>query len=118
MSPERHATARSLCTSPEAAALAKPCATCAGCAFVFDNIAHAPGMTGDLPEAHALARKVSQAWVAFARNGTPDHAELTPWPAYTETERATMILDNECRVVNDPDREQRLAWEGVRLRSM
>lgn len=86
--------------------------------FVFDNIAHAPGMTGDLPEAHALARKVSQAWVAFARNGTPDHAELTPWPAYTETERATMILDNECRVVNDPDREQRLAWEGVRLRSM
>lgn len=86
--------------------------------FVFDNVARAPGITGDLPEAHALARKMSLAWVAFARNGTPDHAELTPWPAYTEAERATMILDNECRVEHDPYREQRLAWEGVRLWSM
>ncbi len=57
---------------------------------------------------------MSLAWVAFARDGTPDHAELTPWPAYTETaERATMILDNECRVEHDPYREQRRAWEGA-----
>lgn len=86
--------------------------------FVFDNVASAPGMTGDLPEAHALAHKMSLAWAAFARNGSPDHAELTPWPAYTETERSTMILDNECRVEHDPYREQRRAWEGVRLWSM
>ena len=86
--------------------------------FVFDNVARAAGMTGDLPEAHALARKVSQAWIAFARSGMPEHADLTPWPAYTPDERATMILDNACRVELDPGREQRLAWEGVRLWSM
>ncbi len=65
-------------------------------------------MTGDLPKP-ALARKMSLAWVAFARDGTPDYVELTPWPAYTTAERATMILDNECRVEHDPYREQRLA---------
>ncbi|MCU0522316.1 MAG: carboxylesterase family protein [Anaerolineae bacterium] len=86
--------------------------------FVFDNVSRAAGMTGDLPEAHALARKVSQAWIAFARSGMPEHTDLTPWPAYTLDERATMILDNECRVELDPGREQRLAWEGVRLWSM
>jgi para-nitrobenzyl esterase len=86
--------------------------------FVFDNVARAPGMTGDLPEAHELAQRVSQAWIAFARSGRPDHPDLIPWPAYTAQARATMILDNECRVELDPGRKQRLAWEGVRLWTM
>ena len=86
--------------------------------FVFNNVALAPTITGDLPEAYALAEIVSQAWIAFARDGNPCHAGLPTWPAYELEKRATMILDRECRVELDPGREQRLAWEGVRLWTM
>ena len=86
--------------------------------LVFDNVASAPGLTGNLPEAHALARRMSRAWIAFARSGDPEHPELPDWPAYTPDDRATMIFDNECRVDHDPGREQRLAMEGVRLWAM
>ncbi|MBN1246542.1 MAG: carboxylesterase/lipase family protein, partial [Anaerolineae bacterium] len=86
--------------------------------LVFDNVAGAPGLTGDLLEAHVLAHKMSQAWAAFAHHGNPEHQHLPPWPAYTTEDRATMIFDSECRVVDDPGREARLAWEGKRLWSM
>ena len=77
--------------------------------FVFDN-ADVPDTTRGAPGAHELAARVSAAWVAFARNGSPDHPAIPPWPAYTGEERATMILDADCRVVRDPDREARLLW--------
>jgi para-nitrobenzyl esterase len=86
--------------------------------LVFDNVDRAPGLTGNLAEAHTLARRMSRAWIAFARSGSPEHPELPHWPAYTTGDRATMILDNECRVEHDPGREQRLAMEGVRLWAM
>jgi len=81
--------------------------------FVFDNVALAPRVIMDQPEAHALAAQMSQAWVNFARCGDPNHDDLPPWPPYTLPERATMILDHQCRVENDPGQEERLAWEGV-----
>jgi para-nitrobenzyl esterase len=31
--------------------------------------------------------------------------------AYTAAERATMILDADCRVDRDPNREERLLWQ-------
>jgi para-nitrobenzyl esterase len=86
--------------------------------FMFDNVASAPGLTGNLPEAHTLAEKMSQAWITFARTGDPSHTGLPEWPSYSLDERATMILDNDCRVEHDPGREERLAWKGVPLRLM
>ena len=56
-----------------------------------------------------LADKVSGAWLAFARTGNPSHPGIPKWPAYTASDRATMHMDNEWRVVNDPDRAERLA---------
>jgi para-nitrobenzyl esterase len=32
------------------------------------------------------------------------------WPAYTPKNRATRWLDAACRIVNDPDRSERLFW--------
>jgi para-nitrobenzyl esterase len=61
---------------------------------------------------------MSAAWLAFARRGNPNHAGLPQWPAYSLPERATMIFDKNCRVVNDPGREERLAWDGVNLQLM
>jgi para-nitrobenzyl esterase len=73
--------------------------------FVFDRPDAWKGLTGDGSERYALADKMSSAWAAFARNGSPN------WPAYAGDERATMIFDNECKVVGDPGREDRLAFE-------
>ena len=86
--------------------------------FVFDNVPLTPHMTGNRPECYTLAAKMSAAWLAFARRGNPNHAGLPQWPAYSLPERPTMIFDKNCRVVNDPGREERLAWDGVSLQLM
>ena len=65
------------------------------------------------PEAYALADKTSSAWAAFARTGDPNTPKLPRWPAYSATSRDTMLFNNDCRVVRDPDREPRLAMEQV-----
>jgi len=86
--------------------------------FMFANVALTPNMTGHRPECYTLAAKMSAAWIAFARRGDPNHRGLPQWPAYSLPERATMIFANDCRVVNDPGREERLAWDGISLQFM
>ncbi len=80
--------------------------------FVFDN-PDVPDTTRGAAGARELAARISATWIAFAHNGSPDHPAIPPWPAYTGEDRATMILDTECRVVHDPDREARLLWTRV-----
>jgi para-nitrobenzyl esterase len=80
--------------------------------FVFDN-ADVPDTTSGAPGARELAARVSATWIAFARNGEPDNPAIPAWPPYTSRDRATMILDTNCRVAHDPDREMRLLWSRV-----
>jgi len=79
--------------------------------FVFDNIANAEAMTHKLPEAQTLADKMSNAWLAFAKTGSPATKELPQWTPYSADHRATMIFDNSPRLENDPARELRLFWQ-------
>ncbi len=61
------------------------------------------------PEAEQLSKQISGAWVAFARQGTPNRKGLPDWPAYSTAERTTMIFNaRKSEAVNDPDREERL----------
>jgi len=76
--------------------------------FVFNNIQIAKLLTGAGPEAFELANKVSDAWVAFARTGNPNALGLPTWPAYNNQDRATMVIDNQSKIVLDPIREKRL----------
>jgi para-nitrobenzyl esterase len=80
---------------------------CAELAFVFDNIDRCVNMTGGGAEARALAAKMSEAWIAFARKGDPNHPGLPKWPAFTAEKGATMLFDNRCEVKNDPDGPER-----------
>jgi len=80
--------------------------------FVFDNTDVADTTAG-APGARELAAQISATWIAFARNGSPDNPAIPRWPAYTAADRATMILDTDCHVASDPDREARLLWSRV-----
>ena len=78
-------------------------------AFKFDHPDNNPD-AGKRPERYQAARNMSRAWAAFARTSNPSHDEIPEWPAYTLDRRATMILNAECRVIDDPYREERLVW--------
>ena len=66
-----------------------------------------------LVAAQDLAARISATWIAFARNGRPDNPAIPDWLPYTSRDRATMVLDTDCRVAHDPDHEMRLLWSRV-----
>jgi len=76
---------------------------CAEIPFVFDNVALTEQANGGGKAAYAMAGKVSQAWINFARTGNPDNPALPHWPAHTRENGATMILDNTSVVRNHHD---------------
>ncbi|WP_433788685.1 carboxylesterase/lipase family protein [Actinoplanes sp. CA-252034] len=59
----------------------------------------------------ATARHMSALWAGFARDSRPNAPGLPRWPAYDRRHRATMWIDATCRIVDDPDRSERLYWE-------
>ena len=61
-----------------------------------------------------LAEAMHGAWAEFVRTGVPRHPRLPLWPGYDPTRRATMLLDDPGRVVDDPLGEERRLWDGVR----
>jgi para-nitrobenzyl esterase len=73
--------------------------------FAMNNIARSEEMTGGGKEAYALADKMSQAWINFARSGDPNHKGLPAWPKYSAAGGATMMFDNVSTVRNHPDKE-------------
>jgi para-nitrobenzyl esterase len=75
--------------------------------FVFNNADLCVNYSGGTPEALALARNVSQAWVSFARGGDPNHAGLPKWAPVSAEKLPTMYFDNTCAVRNDPESEAR-----------
>jgi len=74
--------------------------------FCFDNTKRCEQGTGNTVEAQKLANKMATAWAQFARTGNPGHPGLA-WAQTDPARNATMIFDNECRMVDDPDSEAR-----------
>jgi len=83
--------------------------------FVFGNVGKkgAEAFAGSGPEAEQLRDRIMDAWLGFARSGDPSHPDLAAWPPYDEERRATMILDAECAVEEDPLSAEHRAWDGV-----
>jgi para-nitrobenzyl esterase len=75
-------------------------------AFCFDNTKRCEQGTGNTPEAQTLATKMAAAWVNFARTGNPGQPGLT-WTPSDAVHCQTMVFDNHCRMVNDPEGELR-----------
>ncbi|HEX6898013.1 MAG TPA: carboxylesterase/lipase family protein [Bryobacteraceae bacterium] len=78
--------------------------------FAFDNTGRVRGPSGGGPKAAALADKMSEAWLAFARTGNPNTPKLPQWPVYNVQARPTMIFNDECRIASDPGGAERHLW--------
>jgi para-nitrobenzyl esterase len=80
--------------------------------FVFGTQKLCRRWVGRGDNVDALAAKIEDAWVAFARNGDPNIDALS-WPTFDTARRKTMILDRECRVEEQPREEERRCWNGI-----
>jgi para-nitrobenzyl esterase len=85
--------------------------------FVFENYEMAAVEVGTGPELKPLGDRMAGAWVAFAASGNPSHALIPRWPAYDTKTRATMIIDNDWSVVNDPYGEEKAVLAAVTART-
>jgi len=75
-------------------------------AFCFDNTKLCAQGTGNTPAAQTLARKMGTAWANFARTGNPSQPGLA-WTPSDPQRCQTMVFDNECRMVDDPNGDVR-----------
>ena len=80
--------------------------------FAFDNIAATPALTGNGADAFALAAKMSGTWSHFAETGDPNGATggLPNWMPYTTDSRTTMLISNESKMAQDPQKVERLLF--------
>jgi para-nitrobenzyl esterase len=84
---------------------------CVDLPFCFDNTDRSENLTGGGPGPRVLAANVSEAWIRFARSGNPNHAGIPNWPAFSAKNCPTMIFDTQCKLQNNPDKEERQALE-------
>jgi para-nitrobenzyl esterase len=79
----------------------------------FDAIG-APELLGEVtPAMEVLRGRMQDAWVAFATTGCPGIESLPEWPDSRAVGRPTMVLDEICRVVDDPVAPAQALWAGV-----
>lgn len=82
-----------------------------GLPFVFNQLALVTGPRGMLGPGGGpaeLAEKMQNAWVEFAKTGSPG------WAPYTPAERQTMLLNTTWQLQANPHAKEIRAWEGVR----
>jgi para-nitrobenzyl esterase len=77
--------------------------------FVFDNLEVAKEMIGEGEQQRTLRDRMVGAWIEFARSGKPSHTGMPEWMPFDAQARSTMILDNECRLLKDPEQAPRTA---------
>lgn len=71
--------------------------------FAFNNVHISYGLTGYTEDARMMNRRISDAWISFARDGVPSSKALPAWEPFTEEGWATMILDNTCELRHHHD---------------
>jgi para-nitrobenzyl esterase len=82
--------------------------------FVFENYELASMEVGSGPELKPLGDRMAGAWVAFARTGNPSHGLIPAWPPYETATRATMVINDDWRVTNDPYAAEKAVIAAIR----
>jgi len=81
--------------------------------FVFGTTQAATALVGSGSELPHLVRQMMARWASFAHRGVPSAPGGVKWPAYDTGQRATMMLDLESHVANDPGGEARRALDDL-----
>ncbi len=79
--------------------------------LVFNNVADPDTLAGSREDRFAAARNASAFWGSFARSGAPAAPGQPAWAPYTLADRATMVIDTQCRLVRDRWPAARQLWQ-------
>ncbi|MEZ5708536.1 MAG: carboxylesterase family protein [Blastomonas sp.] len=71
--------------------------------LMFDNVEQGRPFVGPGTEPQVIADMMSDAWIAFARSGTPATGRLPKWEAYDSGNRMVMLFDLKPRMASDPE---------------
>jgi len=88
--------------------------------YKFDNVDEAPNpdrpsLIGTDPDRKQAALHMSEMWATFARTGHPGAKGQPAWPAYTLQKRATMMIDAQCKVEENPFGQELALWDSLRI---
>lgn len=83
--------------------------------YVWGNLVAGPKdptfKLGGLKAGRTVSARLRTRWVSFATSGEPTASASDPqWRSYRKEDRATLVIDAAERVVEDLDRDVRLAW--------
>ena len=78
--------------------------------FVFGRLD--PNFCGAGPQAEKLSSQMQDAWLTFARTGSPSCETLGEWPPYFPGRR-TMVLSGDSHVEPSVYEEERQAWQDI-----
>lgn len=81
--------------------------------LVFDNVVQPGSRTGDGRDAQRIADRMSDALIALARHGDPNHRGIPQWRPYSLENRETLLFDTTARLENDPRGGERKLYERV-----
>jgi len=81
--------------------------------LVFRTTAVPGSLTTDSADARKMADLFSDAFIAFARTGSPQTTALPQWMSYTLDKRETMLMDLPPQLANDPRGEERKLFAKV-----
>jgi para-nitrobenzyl esterase len=80
--------------------------------LVFDNVG-AEGSRTTGPGAQTVADRMSDAFIAMARTGDPNHPGLPQWDRYELPRRQTMLFDVRPRMADDPRGDERAFFAAI-----
>jgi para-nitrobenzyl esterase len=81
-------------------------------AIVFYNY-EMTDLQGHGPGLPAASRAMSGYFASFARSGCPAARGQPAWPRYDTATREVMLLNSRCRVVGEPNGEERRFWRSL-----
>jgi para-nitrobenzyl esterase len=75
--------------------------------LVFGTLDAEGSIAGTGAASRTVSGQMMDAFIAFARDGDPNHGGMSRWPIYTVPDRQTMVFDVQSRVVADPRKWER-----------
>ena len=71
------------------------------------------GLGGTKLDRFQASHNFAELWTNFAKTGKPSAKNAPKWPAYNESERATMRIDTTCEVILDRFSEELATWREI-----